>query len=368
MPWTTPTLSQVRTMVRDDIVAAFSGAVTIGNSVLRVMADANAGLAHLVLRYVDWISRQMLPDTAETDWLDRHGDIWLVNADSSTGRKGAAFATGTVTMTGTAGTIVPLNTGLEYSTDAVGFETTLQVTLGAGPTSVPIRAIDAGTQGNLDAGTILTLVNSITNVDTEATVVSLTGGTEEENDDDLRARVLLRIQEPPVGGSAVDFVKWATDVAGVTRAWCSPLEMGIGTVTVRFMMDDLRASTGGFPNAADIATVEAYIDLKRPVAIKDRFILSPIPEPIDFAISNLVPDTVAVRSAIATAVSDMLRARAAPAHSVNGITQEGTTIYESWVSEAIMSVAGVESFTLIMDDHPMPHNGALAVLGTIVYG
>ena len=67
MPWSTPTLRQVRTMVRDDIIAAFSGAISIGNSVLRVISDTNAGLAHLVLRYIDWLSRQMLPDTAETD-------------------------------------------------------------------------------------------------------------------------------------------------------------------------------------------------------------------------------------------------------------------------------------------------------------
>src|SRR3982751_1668605 len=105
MPWVTPTLRQVRTMVPDDIVAAFSGAVNIGNSVLRVMADANAGLSHLVLRYIDWVSRQMLPDTAETEWLDRHGDIWLVNADNSVGRKSASYAAGTVTMTGVNGTV-----------------------------------------------------------------------------------------------------------------------------------------------------------------------------------------------------------------------------------------------------------------------
>lgn len=368
MPWVTPTLRQVRTMVRDDIVAAFSGAVSIGNSVLRVMSDANAGLAHLVLRYIDWLSRQLLPDQAETDWLDRHGDIWLVNADNSTGRKNASFATGIVTLTGTAGTVVASGTPMQHTSSGVGYETTEDVTIGAVATEVAIRAIDAGIQGNLEADTTLALIDSITGVDSDATVVILSGGVDEENDDDLRARVLFRIQEPPVGGDAADFVRWATDVSGVTRAWCSPLEMGIGTVTVRFMMDDLRVANHGFPSAADILTVETYIDTKRPVAIKDRFVVAPVPEPIDFIISNLFPDTISVRSAIEVAVADMLRTRAAPAHAINGIRQEATTVYVSWVSDAIMSVAGVENFTLTMDDHPMPHAGSLAVLGTIVYG
>ena len=72
MPWTTPALRTVREMVRNDVTAALSGAVLIANSVARVMSDAMAGLAHLVLRYIDWLSLQLLPDTAESEWLDRH--------------------------------------------------------------------------------------------------------------------------------------------------------------------------------------------------------------------------------------------------------------------------------------------------------
>src|SRR6516225_4916300 len=99
MPWTTPTLQQVRAMTRDNtaailatatvpkqqILATLNRQATIGNSVLRVMCDAMSGLAHLTLKYLDWLSLQFLPDTAETEWLDRHGAIWLVNADGTVG-------------------------------------------------------------------------------------------------------------------------------------------------------------------------------------------------------------------------------------------------------------------------------------------
>jgi hypothetical protein len=90
--WTKQTLNQVRIMMRDDIVAAFSGVVVIGNSVLRVMSDTYAGLGHLTLRYIDWLSEQFLPDTSEKEWLDRQGDIWLVNADGSVGSKSTTQA------------------------------------------------------------------------------------------------------------------------------------------------------------------------------------------------------------------------------------------------------------------------------------
>lgn len=367
MPWSTPTLREVRILVRDDIVAAFSGAVTIGNSVLRVLADAAAGLGHLTLRYIDWLARQFLPDTAEKDWLDRHADIWLVNADNSVGRKNATFAAGTVTMTGINGTLVASGTALQ-SSFGIGYETTEQIRIGATETQVAVRAVDAGLLGNLDAGETIQLTDTIGGVDNSAIVVNISGGIDEEDDADLRARVLLRIQQPPMGGDASDYVVWATAVAGVTRAWAAPLEMGIGTMTIRFMMDDFRAAYNGFPFASDIATVTSYIDSKRPVAIKDRWVLAPIPEPIDFIITELDSDTVAIRSAIEVSARQMLRERAAPAHAINGVLQPAQTIYASWISEAIINVQGVNHFKLIMEDHEMPSNGHIGVLGTIVYG
>src|SRR5262252_1125049 len=110
MPWITPSLKQVREMVRDDITTSLTGAAVVGNTVLRVMADAQAGLAKLILTYIAWIADQLMPDTAEHEWLDRHGQIWLQNLDGTTGRKGAKIASGTVGFSGTAGIVVPAGT------------------------------------------------------------------------------------------------------------------------------------------------------------------------------------------------------------------------------------------------------------------
>lgn len=367
MPWVTPTLREVRIMVRDDVTAAFSGAVLIGNSVLRVMSDAMSGLGHLTLRYIDWLARQFLPDTAETEWLDRHGNLWLTNADSSVGRKEATLAVGIITVTGANGTILANGTSYQASS-GIGYETTQQITIGATPTAVTARALTAGVPGNLDPGDTVGLIDDIAGVDHNGTVIIMEGGTDAESDDNLRARVLFRIQQPPMGGDASDFVVWATAVAGVTRAWAAPLEMGMGTITIRFMMDELRASTNGFPNATDILNVQKYIDSKRPVAIKDRWVLAPIPEPIDFIITELESDTIAIRSAIEVNIRQMLIERAAPAHSVNGVRQDAQTIYVSWISDAIMNVAGVNHFKIVMVDHAMPTAGSIGVVGTIVYG
>lgn len=369
MPWSTPTLEQLRSLNRDNVTAQLHSGPMIPNSVLRVMSDANAGLAYLTLLYIDWLSKQLLPDTAETEWLDRFAAIWLKQ-----GRKAATFASASITFTGIGGITMPAGTivlGAVNNTtgSSIPFTTQASVVIGTLPTTVSAVAVNPGATG-LVIGSTLALQTGIAGINGVGTVTAITDGIDQETDDELRARVIARIQQPPVGGSAEDFVQWTTETIGVnvTRAWCSPLEMGAGTITIRFMTDDLVNNVVGFPSPADIGTVLSHIDTVRPVCIKDRFVVSPVPEPINFIITGLSPDTVANRNAIVVAVKKMLFERAAPAHAVNGVEQPAQTIYRAWVSEAISSVSTIDKFTLIMNDQPMPSLGSLAVLGTIVYG
>lgn len=356
MPWSTPTLKEVRSVVRDNVRGTLPGAdASIPNSVLRILSDAQGGLCHLNLQYIDWLALQLLPDTAETEWLDRHGAIWLTNADGTKGRKQATFASGSATFTGTEGITVP--NGTQLNGPFVGYETTADIVLGTGPSAAPVQALDPGMAGNLDVGDALSVVGTIPGVDATAIVVSMYGGVDTENDDDLRARILHRIQNPPMGGAAADYVTWALSVPGVTRAWAAP-EQGVGTITVRFLMDVLHADDDGWPTPEDVQTVHNYINTMRPVTVKDCYVEAPIKEFIDVSIGSLVPNTVAVAGAIEVSLKEMLHNVASP----------GQTIYAAWISYAIMNAPGVQSFQLLSTaDHPMPAPGYMAVLGTILY-
>ena len=360
MPWTTPSLRQVQTLVRDQVRANLEGAdANIPNSILRVLSDVAAAMCHLTLQMQDWLARQLLPDTAESEWLERHANMWLKNVDGTTGRKLATLASGQVALTGVAWTIVPAGTRL-VGEQTLEYETTEQVFLAAGnaATPTPARALDPGVGGNLAPGTTMTLLQPISGVNGSAFVVVMDGGVDEESDDQLRSRVLLRIREPPQGGAAIDYEHWALSVPGVTRAWCYALEMGMGTVTVRFMMDELRAAEDGFPHQTDVDTVAAYLDQVRPVAIKDMFVVAPIRQTVNVEINGLVPDTLSVRAAINASLKAMILDRAEP----------GGTIYAAWKNYAVMSAPGVQSFTLgNPDDDQMPSNGHMPVLGNIVY-
>jgi len=366
MPWTTPNLYQVRAMVRDDLTTSLQGAAVVGNTVLRVMADAMAGCAQLVLRYIDWLAKMLLPDTATDIWIDRHGVIWLVNSDGSLGRKAATPSNGTVGFTGVPGVMIPEGSVL-YAPTGESYETLEFKTLPdttSQPLEVAIQSLNPGANQNQAVGTVLAQGSPISGVDSAVTVIDLRGGTDVESDDALRARILARIRQPPMGGCAYDYEQWTMAIPSVTRAWCAPRELGMGTVTIRFMVDALRADNGGFPLQDDLNAVYAYLNRKRPVAVRDFQVQPPVPEPINFNLA-LVNDSLTARNQVATAVNAMLVERAMPAHQVNGQLVAGTTIYASWVAEAINRVTN--EFELDMEDHPMPHNGALAVLGTITY-
>lgn len=363
MPWNTPTLRRVRELARDEVSSSVEGRPMIGNNVLRVMADCMAAMAHLVLRYLDWLALQPLPDTADEDWLIRHGEIWLG------GRKLATISNGVARITGTPGATLPQWSRMSATGEIVGteffFETIKEEFIGDGGfTDVDVRAITPGAGGNLKAGVPINFSDDHVGIDTNATAVSdFIYGTDTETVEELRVRVLQRIREPPQGGAAHDYVRWALEVPGVTRAWVAPLEMGMGTVTVRFMMDDLRANADpmldGFPILEDVVRVTEHLDEKRPVAVKDMFVEIPLKQKIDIRVNDLHPDTPAVRAEIRAALFDMLYEKAKP----------GQTIFGPWKQQAIMNAPSVISFsTPTTDDDVMESNGHMAVLGDIVYG
>jgi uncharacterized phage protein gp47/JayE len=367
MPWTTLSLQQLRQLNRDNLAAQLRSGPIIPNSIERVFADTSAMMAYLCLAFIAWCAN-FLPDTAELPILLR----WAAIKNVPVGQ--ATFAVGTATCTGIVGTPIPAGTLLtaqtytSTSSAQLLFQVQQQVTMGATPTDISFVAVTPGQTG-LSIGSQLTFSTGIAGINGVAVIDGFADGVNADDEDTIRANVLDALRQPPMGGDANDYVQWAKQFPGVTRAWCSPQEMGIGTVTVRFMMDSLRLSpnplANGFPLPSDVTAVQAWIDARRPVTAMDCFVVAPLPDPIDFTLANLVPSDPGTLQNIATSVSAMLSAQAAPASSVNGSTVPASTIYASWVSAAVSAAGGVVSFDLVMSDHAPSSPGSLAVLGNI---
>jgi uncharacterized phage protein gp47/JayE len=204
MPFSRPTLDQLINRTSADISSRLGIGPLLARSTLGVIGRVLAGAAHQLYGYLDWIARQVMPDTAELEHLERWASIWGIQ------RKAASFAVGNITFTGTNGTVIPTGTRLQRS-DGAQFDTTADATVSAGTATAAVTAVLAGAAGNSAAGVGLTLVSPLAGVTSTASVAAggLTAGADTESDDSLRARLLDRIRQAPHGGSRFDYTKWA---------------------------------------------------------------------------------------------------------------------------------------------------------------
>lgn len=358
-----PTLSSLRAEARDDMRASLPGADSLLRlSNLRIISDNFAALCYGLYNYLRNMSRNARPGTAEAGWLEGWAD------DFGLARKAATYASGTVNFTGTAGAIVPINSELITSSGLL-YRVTSGITLGIGATPAPVEALAAGADGNQDEGTNLTLTSAISSVIATAAVAAggIIGGADAERDEALRARLLQRLRDTPMGGAAHDYKRWALEVAGVTRVWPAANEQGAGTVTVRFMMDDVRAAYNGLPQGDDACglipgtgdqqLVWDHIEAVRPIT-GDLFVVAPIADALNITITGLANDTAETRAAIEAELRDMLRRDAEP----------GGTIYRSRIIEAISTAAGEAHHALTLPAGDVAHaTGHIAILGGITY-
>ena len=347
MSFSRPTLSDLVTRIGNDIASRLTTDDVLRRADAQVYGRVLAGVAHGLYGFIEWLANQVTYDTAESEYLERWSTIWGV------AREAAATAAGSVTFTVSAGAAIPSGTLLQ-ALDGTQYETTEDATVSAPSATAPVVAVTVGAAGNRDAGQRLTLVSPINGVQSTATAGELSGGADVETDDALRARLLSRIQQAPQGGADFDYVTWALEVAGVTRAWCYPNELGLGTVTVRFVRDN---DASLIPSADEVAAVQSYIDALRPVTAQ-LTVVAPVAVPLNFSIQGLVPATTTVQAAVAAELADLLLREAVP----------GGTILLSHIRAAISAATDETDYALVSPTENVANaTGHISTMGTITW-
>ncbi len=345
MSFERPTLKTLISRIEDDTESRI-GISQLRRSNANVFSRVLAGAVHGLYGFIEYINKQCFFDTAEDQYLDRWASIFGVK------RKAATKASGTIKFSYSDEQVtVPSGTILQ-SEDSVRYKTTSAVDEDG---VASIEAIEAGADGNQTAGDILSLASPIAGVLSEATIVGLAGGADAEDDESLRARLLSRARETPAGGSEADYVQWALEVAGVTRAWCFPEEDGEGTVTVRFVCDDASPIV---PDETLLQHVKDYIDTKRPVTAH-LSVEAPTLVEVPITISGLLPATDAVKEAVQAELEELFRQEAEP----------GIRVYLSHIRAAISAATGEEDHTLVSPtSDPIPASKSeLLTLGEITW-
>lgn len=355
MPFSRPSLAELITRIGGDL----RGRLEIGGPLLRramadVLAAVWAGGVHTLYGFLDWLAKQLFADSAEREQLLRAAALYGITPTPAT------FATGNVTATGTngssilAGTILRLDAATSYSV------VTGQV-IASGTATLPVKAVLAGAAANLAATATLTFETPVAGVTSTATVATggIAGGVDEEGTEEVRDRYKLRLQEPPEGGADQDYEAWALAVAGVTRAWVYPSELGLGTVVVRFVLDGDLVSI--FPDAGEVAAVQAALDAQRPITAVATAV-APTNLAVAFTI-HIVPDNADTRAAVTAELADLLFRVAEPGNGAG----RGTVLL-SQISTAIGVAEGVTDYTVTVPAaNVVPGTGQLPTAGTITW-
>ena len=351
MPWPRPTLAEIDARLAADASARLPGVdPQLRRSIIAALVRAVAGAHHEFYGLIDWVSRQVFPDTAEAAELDRWAAIWGID------RIAAKAAAGTITVTGTTGAVVPAGTRWRRG-DGMEYVATAEATISVGEASVLVRAAEAGQDANVGVGARVMLMSPIADVISEAVIATeITGGSDVESDAALRSRLIARIRSSPAAGTATDYLRWAraADVL-VTRAWARSNTPALGQVTVYLMTD--AATANGIPAPEIVSRVAAYISSRRPLTA-DVTVSAPAPMPINFTIRSLTPDTTAVRAAIEAEIADLVIRDSEP----------GGTIHLSRVREAISSAQGEMNHMLVAPTNDVTYAaGEIAVAGTVTW-
>lgn len=353
MPFARPPLTALRQQGLQDILASdivdpttgASGNGLLQKSVLGVLSWVVAGLTYLLYGYLDWISRNSTPWGATGEFAAAWGA--LVNEFQFDATPAGAPA---IAWTGADPTPIPAGTELQRL-DGIQYVTTADATISGGTTNLAIQAVAAGSAGNAPTGTLLRLVTPLAGISPQATTtVPITGGTDVETIDDFKVRYLAKYAAPPQGGDQQDYVVWARDVPGVTRAWCVPNGMGAGTVFVYVMFDEAEAAFGGFPQGTtgvatdeprDVAATGDQLAVANSIFPKQPvtalvYVGGPVAAPTNFTVDELGAGNTAPNRAAITAALDGMFLQNADA--------QGGTIYPNRWEEAIAAIPGLTQF------------------------
>lgn len=360
MSFTVPTLKAIIDRCRADFRVEAGIDVlrrSIESALLRVLAyQSKAQYA-----YQTYLNDQAFADTAD------EAHFWRLAMLRGLGQKEAAPAKGTVRFTGVDGTTIPITTQISRS-DGTVYTTDVAVSVGdvtTGLVDVAVTAEAPGAAGSNEDSSVLTLASSIPGVDSSATWLTTTiDGSDDETQADGLTRYIQDVQNPESdGGTTGDYVRWALQVAGVTRAW--EYAIGANEVAVAFVRDNDGTGSAILPDAGERTAVVDYVQSKAPITVTvSARTLTALN--VNVTLTALSPNTTAVKAAVLAELQDLFDRRSE--------IQPGVSIALSQIDGAISNATGEVSHVMTVPaaavaptSTQMPILGTVTLVGDVVY-
>lgn len=275
--------------------------------------------------------------TATGTELDNIAAIWgIKRKDSAAGLGTFKFSRNVVSSmaimipTGTIITTLPSDDGsvIQYTTksDAV-IESNLN--------SVQVSAVCSsdGKAGNISSNINFLISSPLPGVDKVELLQDITNGSDQENDDSLRARCIDTIQnmQNEGSGTANDYRNWVMGVNGVKDASVWECNRGPGTVDIVVLANN------GIPDSNLLQQCQSAIDSKKPICVDAKAIA-----PVNVVVTANITLSLAkgytkdsVLSAVQSAVTNY----------INSILP-GKTVYSSGIIAKVVDIPGILDCTV----------------------
>ncbi|WP_455483409.1 baseplate J/gp47 family protein [Haemophilus parahaemolyticus] len=287
-----PTLPDIRAVILRDYQSLNPQADISVDSDHYARASVLAAVAEGIYAHQKWIVKQIFPDTADTEFLEKHASLRGII------RRNATYASGLgVTVYGNDGAVIEAGKQIKTEDDRF-YEVIEQGVIAGGVAQLRVRSLAMGTDQNIREATAGLFMSAPAGVRSECVLNNVQGGTDSESDASLLERLLEHIRRPPAGGNRYDYKNWALNVDGVDSAYIYPLRRGLGTV------DIVITSNNDLPSDETVAKVQAYIDDVRPVTAKEVKVMKPDVTVVNFNIAvslvnvSLAEMTAEIRQAL----------------------------------------------------------------------
>lgn len=290
-----PTLEEIRASLLRDYQTYYPNADTSEDSDAYARASSLAACAEGIYAHQKWLIKQFFPDTADTEFLEKHAGLRGLR------RRNATYAAGKgATISGNPDAVIAV--GLQIKTeDGRFYETTESAVISAsGSAVVAVRSLATGAAQNIKTATKGSFMAAPVGVSTDVVLNDVVGATNAESDSSLLERLLNKIRRPAAGGNRYDYKDWALEVDGVEQAYVYPLRRGLGTVDIAITADN------DVPSDDTVRRAQEYIDQERPVTAKESKVVKPDVTKINFNIQVKISGVALndIKTAIRNALTD----------------------------------------------------------------
>lgn len=321
------TVEELYSDMQADFTARTGMEITLGGD---LSARLYAAAAQIYALYVqaNWVNRQCFPQTAQGEYLDHHAQLRALE------RKTAVRAQGTVRFFGDPASTMerPIPAGTVCMTSGlVRFQTTQDAVLAAGTSrvDVPAQAVEPGRCGNVIAGSICSLSAAPTGITGCTNPQAMSGGTDAEDDEQLRRRILDSFLRLPNGANSAFYEQSALSFDGVAAASALARNRGVGTVDV------VVAATQGIPDQELLEQLNKHFRECREIAV-DVCVLPPEPVPVNIQVRIKSADMEQTALQVKQVLTEWFSGQ-----------QLGRNVLRAKLGSLIFDTDGVDNYTLI---------------------